>query len=303
MRKSNSLEDGVGKEITTKITTTIKSNKTFYSDSNGRDFTKRIRDYRADWDLEVNEPIAGNYYPINLGIYIKDKISELSVLVDRSVGGSSIVDGQLELMLHRRLLYDDGKGVAEALDETVCVGAECRGLAVQGKYYIRMDPLGEGAKWRRSYGQEIYSPLLLAFTEQDGNKGASFQVSKFSGMDFNYSLPDNAALLTLQDLEDGKILLRLAHLYEIGEDKDLSVITNVELKKLLAKRKITKVSEMSLSANQGRAEMEKKRLVWKAEGSKNDEPASQRGGPVDSQKLVVELAPMEIRTFIVTVGN
>lgn len=37
---------------------------------------------------------------------------------------------------------------------------------VQGKYYVRIDSLGEGAKWRRSFGQEIYSPLLLAFTEQ-----------------------------------------------------------------------------------------------------------------------------------------
>ncbi|KAJ0639214.1 putative alpha-mannosidase [Helianthus annuus] len=296
------IDDGVGKEIATKITTTIKSNKTFYTDSNGRDFIERIRDYRADWDLEVNQPIAGNYYPINLGIYLKDEKNELSVLVDRSVGGSSIVDGELELMLHRRLLYDDGKGVAEALNETVCVVNDCRGLAVQGKYYLRMDPVGEGAKWRRSYGQEIYSPLLLAFTEQDGNKGTNFQVSKFSGMDSTYSLPDNVALLTLQELEDGNVLLRLAHLYEIGEDKGLSVITSVELKKLFAKRKITNVSEMSLSANQGRAEMEKKRLVWKVEGSKNDdEPAGQRGGPVDPQKLVVELAPMEIRTFVVTV--
>ncbi|KAK1422413.1 hypothetical protein QVD17_25512 [Tagetes erecta] len=297
------IDDGVGKEIATKFTTYIKSNKTFYTDSNGRDFIERVRDYRADWDLEVNQPIAGNYYPINLGIYLKDEKNELSVLVDRSVGGSSIVDGQLELMLHRRLLYDDGKGVAEALNETVCVGDDCRGLAVQGKYYLRMDPLGEGAKWRRSYGQEIYSPLLLAFTEQDGNKGTDFQVSKYSGMDSTYSLPDNVVLLTLQELDDGKILLRLAHLYEIGEDKDHSVITSVKLKKLFAKRKITEVSEMSLSANQEREEMEKKRLVWKVEGSKNDEPTVQRGGPVDPQKLVVELAPMEIRTFIVTVGK
>lgn len=295
------INDGVGKEIVTQITTTIKSNKTFYSDSNGRDFLERIRDYRTDWDLEVNQPVAGNYYPINLGIYLKDDKNELSILVDRSVGGSSIVDGQLELMLHRRLLYDDGKGVAEALNETVCVGNDCRGLGIQGKYYVRIDPLGEGAKWRRSYGQEIYSPLLLAFTEQDGNKGTDFQVSTFSGMDPTYSLPDNVALITLQELEDGKVLLRLAHLYEIGEDKDLSVMTTVELKKLFSKRRISKVSEMSLSANQGREEMEKKRLVWKVEGSKSDEPTAQRGGPVDPQKLVVELAPMEIRTFIVTV--
>nr|GEY53800.1 probable alpha-mannosidase At5g13980 [Tanacetum cinerariifolium] len=294
------IEDRVGKEIVTQISTNIKSDKKFYTDSNGRDFLERIRDYRTDWKLEVNQPVAGNYYPINLGMYLKDDKSELSILVDRSIGGSSIVDGQLELMLHRRLLYDDGKGVAEALNETVCVGDDCRGLAVQGKYYLRIDPLGEGAKWRRSYGQEIYSPLLLAFTEQDGNEGTNFQVSTFTGMDPSYSLPDNVALLTLQELEDGRVLLRLTHLYEIGEDKDLSLLTSVELKKLFAKRKITKVSEMSLSANQGRVEMEKKRLVWKAEGSKDDETAPPRGGPVDPLKLVVELAPMEIRTFIVT---
>ncbi|KAI8018947.1 putative alpha-mannosidase [Camellia lanceoleosa] len=186
------IDDGIGKEIVTRVTTAMKSNKTFYTDSSGRDFLERIRDYRADWNLEVNQPVAGNYYPINLGIYMKDDSKEFSILVDRSVGGSSIVDGQLELMLHRRLLNDDSKGVAEALNETVCIHDKCTGLTVQGKYYLRIDPLGEGAKWRRSFGQEIYSPFLLAFTEQDGDKWTNFQV---------------------------------------GEDKDLSVTSSVELKK------------------------------------------------------------------------
>ena len=57
---------------------------------------------------------------------------------------------------------------------------------------------------------------------------------------------------------------------------------------------------MSLSANQERVEMEKKRLVWKVEGPSRENPNKvARGGPVDPEKLVVELAPMEIRTFIV----
>lgn len=58
---------------------------------------------------------------------------------------------------------------------------------------------------------------------------------------------------------------------------------------------------MSLSANQERAEMEKKRLAWKVEGSSEEEAAAKvmRGGPVDPTKLVVDLAPMEIRTFII----
>lgn len=55
---------------------------------------------------------------------------------------------------------------------------------------------------------------------------------------------------------------------------------------------------MNLSANQERAAMEKKRLNWKVKDS-TDEPKVVRGGPVDPAKLVVELAPMEIRTFIV----
>jgi len=56
---------------------------------------------------------------------------------------------------------------------------------------------------------------------------------------------------------------------------------------------------MSLSANQERAEMEKRRLVWKVEGGSSEESKVVRGGPVDPTKLVVELVPMEIRTFFV----
>ena len=67
---------------------------------------------------------------------------------------------------------------------------------------------------------------------------------------------------------------------------------------------ISSAEEMSLSANQGRAEMEKKRLVWKAEGSpeganNNNNYKAVRGRAVDPAKLVVELGPMEIRTFLI----
>ncbi|GAU24694.1 hypothetical protein TSUD_323030 [Trifolium subterraneum] len=270
------IEDGVGKEVATRISTTMETNKTFYTDSNGRDFIKRVRDYRTDWDLEVHQPVAGNYYPINLGIYIKDNKTEFSVLVDRAIGGSSLQDGQIELMLHRRLLLDDSRGVAEALNETDCVADNCRGLTVQGKYYYRIDPLGEGAKWRRTFGQEIYSPLLLAFSEKDDKDDwMNALVTTFSGFDSSYTLPENIVIITLQELDDGTVLLRLAHLYEIKE-----------------------VKEKNLSANQERTEMEKKRLVWKVEGSSGNGGVS-RGGPVDPKELTVELAPMEIRTFII----
>ena len=36
------IDDGQGKEVVAEITTAMKSNKTFYTDSSGRDFIERV---------------------------------------------------------------------------------------------------------------------------------------------------------------------------------------------------------------------------------------------------------------------
>ncbi|KAF6170984.1 hypothetical protein GIB67_014801, partial [Kingdonia uniflora] len=61
------VDDERRKEIATLISTTMKTNKTFYTDYNGKDFIKRIHDYRTDWDLQVKKLVAENYYPIFFG--------------------------------------------------------------------------------------------------------------------------------------------------------------------------------------------------------------------------------------------
>ncbi|XP_039159660.1 alpha-mannosidase [Eucalyptus grandis] len=291
-------DDGVGKEVITQMTANMATEKTFYTDSNGRDFIKRVRDYRSDWSLTVTQPVAGNYYPINLGIFTKDNKTEFSVLVDRAVGGASIKDGQIELMLHRRILKDDRRGVGEALDEMVCIANNrtCKGLTVRGHYHIGISKAGEGARWRRTTGQEVYSPLVLAFAHEKMEDWTASHVTIATTMDSSYSLPQNVALITLQELDDGSALLRLAHLYESGEDAEYSTVAKVELKKMFAGRMIKEVKEMSLSANQEKSEM--KQMTWKVEVEVVAEPMPLRGGPVNVSDLVVELGPMEIRTFL-----
>lgn len=37
---------------------------------------------------------------------------------------------------------------------------------IKGNYYMSVDQVGSGSRWRRTTGQEIYSPLLLAFTHE-----------------------------------------------------------------------------------------------------------------------------------------
>ncbi|PIA57396.1 hypothetical protein AQUCO_00600257v1 [Aquilegia coerulea] len=223
-------EDGVGKEVVSRMTANMATEKIFYTDSNGRDFLKRVRDYRADWSLSVNQPVAGNYYP------------------------------------------------------------------VRGNYYMSINQLGDGARWRRTVGQEVYSPLLLAFTHEKMENWIASYVTNATIMDPYYSLPPNVALMTLQELEDGNVLLRLAHLYEAGEDAEFSALAKVELKKMFVKRTISRVTETSLSSNQDKSEI--KKMKWKVEGEGQELPAPVRGAPVDNSTLIVELGPMEIRTFL-----
>ncbi|XAR73761.1 Alpha-mannosidase [Bertholletia excelsa] len=286
-------EDGVGKEVITRMAANMVTNKVFYTDSNGRDFLRRVRDYREDWPLQVHQPVAGNYYPLTLGVFTTDNKTEFSVLVDRATGGASIEDGEVELMLHRRMIFDD-----VPLDETVCVESRCEGLTVRGNYFVSINQPGAGSKWRRTAGQEVYSPILLAFTHEKLEEWTSSHLTKATTMDANYSLPLNVALITLQELNDGSVLLRLAHLYEAGEDADYSKLATVELIKMFAGRMIKEIKEMSLSANQEKSQM--KKMNWKVEGDRGGETAPVRGGPVDKSALIVELGPMEIRTFLLT---
>lgn len=83
--------------------TQIPSAGRFYTDSNGRQTLVRKRDFRPTWDLNVSEPVAGNYYPINSHIYLTDDQENPQAVValvnDRSQGGTSLKDGQLELMV------------------------------------------------------------------------------------------------------------------------------------------------------------------------------------------------------------
>lgn len=90
-----------GVEVISRYTTQLKSDSTFYTDSNGRELLKRVRNFRPTFKLNVTESVAGNYYPVTSKILIRDSVDdlELAVLTDRAQGGSSLKDGEVELMV------------------------------------------------------------------------------------------------------------------------------------------------------------------------------------------------------------
>ena len=98
-------DDALGKEIISRVTAPgfNSSNGLFYTDSNGRQTLERRRNYRPTWPINVTEPVASNYYPINSHIYITNgggSSAFVALVTDRSQGGTSLQDGQLELMVN-----------------------------------------------------------------------------------------------------------------------------------------------------------------------------------------------------------
>ena len=75
------IDDGVGKEITMNIKTSINNQYEFYTDANGLEMQKRKINYRPTWKLNVSEPVSGNYYPINAMISINNSETKLRCIL------------------------------------------------------------------------------------------------------------------------------------------------------------------------------------------------------------------------------
>uniref|UniRef100_A0A6B2E8D7 Alpha-mannosidase n=1 Tax=Phlebotomus kandelakii TaxID=1109342 RepID=A0A6B2E8D7_9DIPT len=79
----------------------------FYSDLNGFQFQKRVKVSQIG--------IEGNYFPITTAAFIQDDRLRLTLLTNHAQGSASLEPGQLEVMLDRRTLYDDYRGMGEGV--------------------------------------------------------------------------------------------------------------------------------------------------------------------------------------------
>lgn len=93
------INDEIGKEVVSRFYSKIRNNDTFYTDSNGRQMIKRVRNHRDTWNIQIEEKVAGNYYPITTKMILEDHESRLAILTDRAQGGGSMFDGSLEIMV------------------------------------------------------------------------------------------------------------------------------------------------------------------------------------------------------------
>nr|XP_027198614.1 alpha-mannosidase 2-like [Dermatophagoides pteronyssinus] len=85
----------------------------FYVDSNGFQMLERR------FIDSIN--IEGNYYPMTSAVFIEDKIRRFSVLSSHSHGVTSPQNGMIEIMLDRRIVNDDKRGLSEGIMDNIPV--------------------------------------------------------------------------------------------------------------------------------------------------------------------------------------
>lgn len=234
----------ISKEIITRYTApTIANNGVFYTDSNGRQLVQRKRNWQKYYAFTNQEPVAANYFPVNSRIMINDNTNGLVILTDRSEGGASINDGQVELMLHRRDFYDDGYGVDQALDEP---GRDGRGLVVRGKHWLLLAPTTEAQTLHRALANSLFHQPVLTFSNYNtvADYGNNY-ITQYTGI--KTALPPQLNLLTLKPISDTSVLIRLEHFYQKTED---ATVASVDLANIFNNIKVNSAQELNLQATE-----------------------------------------------------
>lgn len=183
----------------------------------------------------------------------------------------------------------------------------CAGLAMRGRHFVVLDTVENANAVRRPLIEAIsffptlaFAPGLVAPPTPTGSK-----LSK--------ALPPNVKLLTLTsnyaDANNGQMLLRLAHMYSVGEHSTLSKPVTVSLADVFGASglKIVSAVEMSLTANQLAKDMDarvsaapwQKTSDGKGGIEQNDLAGKRDRLNPDDATMTTTLGPMEIKTFFV----
>lgn len=310
------VSDNVSKDVVLRVNASIESGSYWYTDSQGMELMRRTRG-NGTFNQTLGLTPGKNYYPTTAMAAIRDASAQLVLLNDRSEGASSMGSGSLEVMVYRRIKNAGSKGLGDN-------NALNHNSTVNTTHWLLAGPPADTSALMRPLAVRMYNPLLLTVAPAGGASPPA--VPPALAQPLRRALPPNVQLLNLQTLSSnftvscgpkcdiacprknqsnpappppdpsalptGAVLLRLAHIYAVGEGGGLARPATVDLATMFSTLQVKSVTEYTLSALQPLAQM--KRLRW-APGN-----VTAAGGAAAG--TAVTLGPMDIRTFIVTLA-
>ncbi|XP_078252495.1 alpha-mannosidase 2 isoform X2 [Rhinoraja longicauda] len=103
------IRQEINREIAMRLITDVKSNNQFFTDLN--DFQMHPRQTMSKL------PLQANFYPLTTTAYIQDNDVRLTLHSAQSLGVASLRNGQLEVIMDRRLMQDDNRGLGQGLKD------------------------------------------------------------------------------------------------------------------------------------------------------------------------------------------
>ena len=216
----------------------------FRTDSNCRDMQPRVYNQRPTYNATTYNPISANYYPVGCAIDMQDTNTNavLTVVTDRALGGGSINQGSVELMVHRRLVTCQ----LCWLDDT---------STLRGTHWLSIDNSTNNAAVSRVRlaSRALFRPTsMYTTTTLAPSQYMAHYKSYYTAL--NTNIPSNVALVTAHALSTNTILVRLAHLYEVTDaSPSMYGSSTVSLGNLLVDNnggKVMRVTEMTMIGTQ-----------------------------------------------------
>ncbi|XP_030095069.2 epididymis-specific alpha-mannosidase [Serinus canaria] len=299
----------LNREAILRTNTSLNTRQLLYTDNNGYQMQKR------PFKAYVNNTVARNYYPMVQTAYIEDDTTRLMLLAERAHGVSSQGNGQVEVMLHRRLwnnlqwdlsnnlTLNDSSVVrpviwlllgSKALTNTLY---RTSGLALEHRPVVMFGALSGGDKPKLPGQLQQNSVHDLPVTVPPN---LHLQTLSIPGWRYSSNHAEQVKSIHMGEQKQGdadfsRVLLRIRHLYEVGEDPVLSQPVVVDLKSLLkGLGSVMAVEERSLTGTWDVNTLE--RWKWKTA----QHPGKRFFNSTEtSEDFIVTVHPKEIRTFFV----
>nr|XP_055053226.1 epididymis-specific alpha-mannosidase isoform X1 [Misgurnus anguillicaudatus] len=298
----------MNREAVFRTSTSLQNNRTLFTDNNGYQMMRRThKDF-------ANNTVARNYYPMVRAAYIEDDSSRIAFLSERAHGVASLNQGQLEVMLHRRLwnnqewnlgynlTLNDSSVVRPVLwmmlGSPAAISSIYQQEALQLQHRPVVMPIDKPQKlWnqRKKSSKPVVQPVQIP-------QNLHMQTLSIPG--WNYSPNHTQQIQNLASGEELKskmnfdfILLRITHLYEEGEDPVLSKPTTINLKEVMQGiGEVTEVQERSLTGTWDISDLQ--RWSWKTNIGVG-KPEEEEFFSGVTKNFSVTISPKEIRTFFI----
>ncbi|CAI9601432.1 unnamed protein product [Staurois parvus] len=264
---------------------------------------------KRDFKAYKNNTVARNYYPMVRMAYIEDENTRLVIMAERSHGVSSLENGQVEIMLHRRLwnnlewdlnynlTLNDTSVVRPTLwllmgSKTVTTSMYQRlGLSLEHRPLVMFIAFKGKSSTEKMPSVPIVLPpnIHLQILSVPGWRYSSNHTEHI------HNFYKGNKQKTAADFH--RVLLRIQHLYEADEDPVLSKPASVNLKSLLkGLGDVTFVEERSLTGTWHLNTME--RWQWKTT-QRTMKTKDQMQPAKTLEDFVLTVEPKEIRTLFV----